>query len=65
MTAGVLKPSEKYVHFNVPGAFSFVLAAFTGNVSTGLVNLQKSIMFQLFEKVLTHLLVECCQYLTQ
>lgn len=25
MTAGVLKPAEKYVHFNVPGAFSFVL----------------------------------------
>lgn len=45
MTAGVLKTAEKYVHFNVSGAFSFVYqaAAFTGNVSTGLVNLQKSI----------------------
>lgn len=45
MTAGVLKTAEKYVHFNVPGVFIFVYytAAFTGNVNTGLVNLQKSI----------------------
>lgn len=45
MTAGVLKTAEKYVHFNVPGVFIFVYytAAFTGNVNTGHVNLQKSI----------------------